>query len=298
MFHERELRLGPVWMAATELPPGWRWRLPGRERPPGPETGRLLVPLRGTRLHAVWDGPESVSAPGDLYVHGLSPLQMSAFEPVGGREVCRAVSVGFPTALPRLPGGGVDRLRGRRAAGDSGVGALLRGFLTQVVGHADALRPADGPRLGTALLDLLSAFFAHLLESEAAGEPECRRRDLTLRIGAFIQQRLHEPGLSPATIAAGHHISVSYLHRLFQEHGGVTVSSWIRRQRLEAARRDLADPLLRATPIHRIAARRGFVHAAAFSRAFRAAYGLPPRDYRHRALAPQGPGAAVTAPMT
>ncbi|MGO4429032.1 helix-turn-helix transcriptional regulator, partial [Streptomyces sp. MCAF7] len=81
------------------------------------------------------------------------------------------------------------------------------------------------------------------------------------------------------------HISVSYLHRLFREHGSTTVSSWIRRQRLEAVRRDLADPLLRATPIHRIAARRGFSHAAVFSRAFRAAYGLPPKDYRRRVLA-------------
>ncbi|MEW9516154.1 AraC family transcriptional regulator [Streptomyces tubercidicus] len=52
-------------------------------------------------------------------------------------------------------------------------------------------------------------------------------------------------------------------------------------QRLEHARRDLADPAQHATPIHAIAARWGFPRAADFTRAFRAAYGSPPRDYRH-----------------
>ncbi|MFI1855666.1 AraC family transcriptional regulator [Streptomyces sp. NPDC020480] len=273
----------------VELPPHRTWRLPGREGLPRPDMHQLLVPLRGTRLRAAWDGSASVSVAGDLYVHGVSPPQSAAFEAVDGRGRCEAVSVAFPGTLPRLPVGGIDRFPGRRIAGDRGVGPLLTGFLTQVVGHAEELGPSDAPRLGNVLLDLLSAFFAQLLESEAAPEPESARRSLTLRIGAFIQQHLHDPGLSPATIAAGHHISVSHLHRLFQEHGSTTVSSWIRRQRLEAARRDLTDPLLHTTPIHRIAARRGFTHAAVFSRAFRGAYGLPPRDYRHQSLAAPAP---------
>ncbi|MFE2941524.1 AraC family transcriptional regulator [Streptomyces sp. NPDC059255] len=85
--------------------------------------------------------------------------------------------------------------------------------------------------------------------------------------------------------AAAHHISVSYLHRVFQAHDrGTTVSAWIRHQRLEAARRDLADPALRAVPVHRIGTGWGFTQHAVFSRAFHAAYGVPPRDYRHRAL--------------
>ncbi|MFF5564692.1 helix-turn-helix domain-containing protein [Streptomyces sp. NPDC012623] len=61
------------------------------------------------------------------------------------------------------------------------------------------------------------------------------------------------------------------------------VSATIRHQRLERARHDLADPALRTVPVHGIAARWGFGHPAAFSRAFRAAYGVPPADYRHAA---------------
>ncbi|MFE2038193.1 helix-turn-helix domain-containing protein [Streptomyces scopuliridis] len=80
-------------------------------------------------------------------------------------------------------------------------------------------------------------------------------------------------------------VQSQYLYRLFQAYAhGATVSAWIRHQRLEAARRDLADPALRAVPVHRIGTGWGFTQHAVFSRAFHAAYGLPLSDYRHRAL--------------
>jgi AraC-like DNA-binding protein len=100
-----------------------------------------------------------------------------------------------------------------------------------------------------------------------------------LRIRAFIEQRLADPELTPATIAAEHHISLRYLHKLF--HGqGITVAGWIRDRRLERCRRDLADPTLTARPISAVAARWGFTNPAHFSQAFRAAYGLSPRQFR------------------
>ncbi|MGH3241637.1 MAG: helix-turn-helix domain-containing protein, partial [Spirillospora sp.] len=58
------------------------------------------------------------------------------------------------------------------------------------------------------------------------------------------------------------------------------VAGWARTQRLERARRDLTDPSQRATPVQAVAARWGFAHASDFSRAFRRAYGMSPRDYR------------------
>ncbi|WP_242904732.1 helix-turn-helix transcriptional regulator [Actinomadura terrae] len=104
-------------------------------------------------------------------------------------------------------------------------------------------------------------------------------RALTLRIEAFALAHLGDRDLTPGTIAAAHHISVGYLHRLFR-HDGRTVTAWIRTQRLERARRDLADPAQYSTPVQALAARWGFAHASDFSRAFRRAYGTSPRDYR------------------
>ncbi|MDT3398091.1 helix-turn-helix domain-containing protein, partial [Streptomyces sp. B1866] len=47
--------------------------------------------------------------------------------------------------------------------------------------------------------------------------------------------------------------------------------------------RDLADPALRALPIHGVATRCGFTHPSDFSRAFRTAYGISPREFRAQA---------------
>ncbi|KAB2337046.1 helix-turn-helix transcriptional regulator, partial [Actinomadura rudentiformis] len=63
---------------------------------------------------------------------------------------------------------------------------------------------------------------------------------------------------------------------------GHTVAGWIRERRLEQCRRNLADPRLAARSIHAIAARWGFTSPAHFSQAFRTAYGLSPRQFRHQ----------------
>ena len=100
-----------------------------------------------------------------------------------------------------------------------------------------------------------------------------------LRIHAFIQQHLGDPELSPVTIAAAHQISVRHLHQLFRQQD-LTVSAWIRRERLARCRRDLADPRLRGRPIHAIALRWGFPRPAHFARTFRLSYDMTPSEYR------------------
>jgi AraC-like DNA-binding protein len=163
------------------------------------------------------------------------------------------------------------------------VGALLAGFLTGLAEQAGTLRTCDAPRLETAVVDLLSATLAHHLDAEDRLPPETRTRTLTRRIRAFILKHLRDPDLTPMSIAAAHHISVSYLYRLFQQEG-TTVAAWIRQQRLEAARRDLADPALGGLPVQDIAVRWGFSLHSSFTRAFQVRYGLSPRDYRRQAV--------------
>lgn len=64
-----------------------------------------------------------------------------------------------------------------------------------------------------ALLELLTALFAHHLDADDSSAPNSARHALVLRIQAFIRQYLRDPQLTPPAIAAAHHISVSYLHR-------------------------------------------------------------------------------------
>jgi AraC-like DNA-binding protein len=102
---------------------------------------------------------------------------------------------------------------------------------------------------------------------------------LLTQIHAFIQQHLRNPELSPAVTAAAHHISVRLLHKLFHEQGQ-TVAGWIRQCRLERSQRDLVDPTQASRPVAAVAVRWGFGSTTHFTRAFRAAYGLPPHHYR------------------
>jgi AraC-like DNA-binding protein len=62
------------------------------------------------------------------------------------------------------------------------------------------------------------------------------------------------------------------------------VSRWVKERRLAGCRRELADPALVRLSVGAIAARWGIHDAAAFSRSFRAAYGVSPREYRLRTL--------------
>jgi AraC-like DNA-binding protein len=132
-------------------------------------------------------------------------------------------------------------------------------------------------------LEVLATRLAHEMDIRDWATPESRRHALLTTVQTFIHQHLADPSLSPASIAAAHHISLRSLHQLFHDEG-LTVADWIRRRRLESCRRDLADPALALRPIAAVAARWGYASGADFSRAFRAAHGMAPSEYRRSAL--------------
>ncbi|WP_433431502.1 helix-turn-helix domain-containing protein [Nonomuraea sp. CA-141351] len=199
------------------------------------------------------------------------------------RGTTTVVCMHVPRSLLRLPASSGDDLMALSLPGRSGVGALLTQFLTGLITGAARYRESDVPRLRGVAVDLLTAALAHHLDAADEVPDDSRQRVLLLRAEAFARAHLHEPHLSPGTVAAAVNISVSYLHRLFRTRE-ITFSAWIRHQRLERARRDLADPALRTVPVHRIAAQCGFNDHATFTRAFRAAYHVSPRDYRELTL--------------
>ncbi|WP_455712238.1 AraC-like ligand-binding domain-containing protein [Streptomyces caniferus] len=275
---QRVLDLGGVTVWSLAFQPLVFRRTPKLIRQSDPETYHLSLVVRGTGA-GVWRHRETQYRPDDLLINSSSlPNDVHSI----GAPVS-TVALEIPKALVPLPRDAARRIIGVPVSAREGMGALLARFLIQLTEDTAAYQPTDGPRLGTVLTDLAAALFAHLLEAGACLPPETRRRTLTLRIQAFIREHLHDPHLTPTAIAAAHHISTSYLHRLFRDEDA-TVAEWIRRRRLEAARRDLTDPALHATPIQAIAARWGFPRATDFSRAYRAVYGTTPKDHRHQAL--------------
>ena len=60
-------------------------------------------------------------------------------------------------------------------------------------------------------------------------------------------------------------------------------ADWIRKQRLERCRNDIAASTFQATPIASIARGWGFTDPSSFTRMFKNAYGMSPREWRHQA---------------
>ncbi|GAB7188352.1 RmlC-like cupin superfamily protein [Kitasatospora sp. Ki12] len=293
----RRLELGPVTLLRTSFPSARFWRTERMARRSDAGVHHLTLLLDGDMaLSRDTRHPTEAFAAGDLHLlDGSDPFDLRAFAspasapssaPDRAERRVEAVGVDFPTALLPIPPQRLRTVLGRGFSGREGTGALLADFLVGLDRQAALLGPAEAPRLGTVVVDLIAAWLARELDTETALPDDTRRRALVENVHAFIRRNLHDPELTPAAIAAAHHISVSYLHRLFTQHSeGETVAAWIRRRRLERAHRDLADPALRTLPVHAVAARCGIPGPSDFSRAFRTAYGLPPGEYRRLALA-------------
>lgn len=194
-------------------------------------------------------------------------------------RLARVTLMRLPRRSLPLPSDKTDRLLGTRMPPHVGVGGLLSAYLSDLRANAERCGSEELRRMGRVGVDLATTFLAGRLTSPPPLSAESRRNVLLARIDAFIEHHLGEPDLSPALIAARHHISVRSLHKLFQQEPD-TVTAMIRRRRLERCRDDLADRRLRSRPIAALAARWGFLVPAEFSRAFRKAYGMTPREFR------------------
>lgn len=229
----------------------------------------LMLTGRGILIQ---DGREAVLEPGELAVYDTSRPYSLVFD-----DEFRTMVVMFPRHLITLPPDLVGELTAVRISGTEGLGAVVAPYLRQLAVNLDQLAGAAGSRLAASAVDLVTTVFTRELGlDEAAADP---RRALVQRIRAHIDRNLASTDLSPASIAAAHFISTRHLHGLFQDQG-MTVSTWIRTRRLERCRRDLIDPAYAGRPVAAIAARWGFVDAAHFSRAFKAAFAVSPGEYR------------------
>ncbi|WP_433377461.1 helix-turn-helix domain-containing protein [Streptosporangium sp. CA-115845] len=216
-----------------------------------------------------------------------------AWSVAGHRGPADGLVTQFPHGALRLPAKTIDRLLSVRIRAESGLGALLACLLEQLIGQRERYSPAAATRLSSAIIDLVTGMLAEHAGVEAGGGPETTAVTTALRVQAFIEEHL-DGDLTPATVAAAHHMSLRHLQRLF-ERQGLSVAQWIRERRLDRARHDLADPRLDALAVRTIGARWGFHNDAHFNRAFCALYGISPGMYRRRVRDELSPPPEVTA---
>lgn len=96
----------------------------------------------------------------------------------------------------------------------------------------------------------------------------------------YLEANLRDPDVDPDRVASHFGVSTRYVQILFAREG-MTVSDWIRQQRLESCRKALQSKRPGET-ITEIAFTWGFNDPSHFSRLFRQRFGMRPRDYARR----------------
>jgi AraC-like DNA-binding protein len=270
--------LGAMQVVVMEVMPADVRRTPELICQADPDMVKMVLICGGNSCVVEQGGRQAQVSAGDLTCYDTRrPYKVTIG--VDGDRPTQVMTFMFPPSMLPLCRSRLKDLTAIRIPAGAGVGDLTSQFLLQLARNIDHYSPAEAARLSTAALEVLATRLAREMDIRDWGTPEDRRHALLTTIQAFIQQHLGDSGLSPAMIAAAHHVSLRSLHQLFHDEG-LTVAGWIRRRRLEGCRRDLSDPALDSRPVAAIAARWGFSSPGDFSRTFRAVHGLPPAEYR------------------
>jgi AraC-like DNA-binding protein len=278
--------LGAMQVVVMDIMPITVCRTPRLISQADPDLLKMVLVCGGNTCVVEQDGRQAHVSAGDFAIYDTRrPYEVACG--VGGPRPTQMMTFMFPPSLLPLSRSQLRQLMAVRFQASAGLGDLTAQFLLQLARNVDHYSPAEAARLSTAALEVLATRLARELDLHNRGTPEARRHALLTTVQAFIQRHLGDSGLSPAMIAAAHHISLRSLHQLFHDEG-LTVAGWIRRRRLECCRRDLSDPALAPRPVAAIAARWGFSSPGDFSRTFRAVHGLPPAEYRRSARVVKG----------
>lgn len=136
------------------------------------------------------------------------------------------------------------------------------------------LEELQGPHalaLVKSALDMLITVMAAEFE-----EPRQPPQDLLFHQAvSYIDDHLDSPALSPSTVADALYISLRQLHGRFSARG-LTVAHYIRTRRLEAIKKDLANPLNRRESVQSISARYALFDPSHVTKAFKAECGESP----------------------
>ena len=249
-------------------------RSPRELRMDGRELFSLSFQHRGTSLLFEEDGPLAVPK-GALNLNNLARPHELGYH---GEADCSAFL--FSHQQMGLPLSIVDVAAQRLES--SPLYSMVRGHIAGVcaIAEAEQLPPEldTVAELGSATVQLIRALVASTIPENA------QARDVVVEtkfvaVVTYLRQHLRDPSLTPQRVATANRISVRQLYKLWSTEA-MSLNDWVLFERLEASRTELATPGLLHLTIEVIARRCGFSDASHFSRRFRQAYGMTPREWR------------------
>ena len=244
------------------------------------EAPYVLRLLLSGELVSTQDGFEIKQRAGDFALYDTSrPYRML----LRGQATVLSIRIPRERLLQHIPC--PEAVTSLLMSGTSQAGALTSRFLKEFwCGSQQVVLCDESPRIADIALQLIASSYAML--PQAHTERTCLVTRHRLQLVMYIEEHLRDPGLTPKSIAAALGVSPGYAHRVFSDESE-SIARYIWRRRLEQCREALADRLQAGRSITAIASGFGFNSIAHFSRAFRARYGVAPREFRQA-----GPAAA------
>jgi AraC-like DNA-binding protein len=156
----------------------------------------------------------------------------------------------------------------------SGAARLIGAAVQEFYAQADHLTVSEAEATIEGIVGLTTAFARARLAGDEADHVKSRRKAAL----DYIDAHLGNAQLGPDEIADAAHVSRASLYRLLTAEGGIRAVLLTRR--LDQALRLLLADNKDERSLAEVAERCGFGGTTQFGRAFRARFGLPPRQYR------------------
>ncbi len=226
----------------------------------------VLMQLRTGHVQLRQQGRMAVVAPGEsVLINATEPYELNCPVPTS------VLALRLPHAWLThwLPDPGRHAVRKFESGGWSS--ALNAALASLEADSCDTLALPQGT-----VADQLAALLTLAIGRDAAPGPDHR---LISALRQTLREELHNPDLTPLSLAARHQMSKRRLHYAFAA-AHTTFSEQLVQLRLEQARSLLADPHHATLPVAEVAARCGFLDPSHFARRFRRQYGQSPLAFR------------------
>jgi AraC-like DNA-binding protein len=170
----------------------------------------------------------------------------------------------------------IGRLILRRLSGRHGLGKVIWSLIGTTFDQRPAIEERSSHEVADIVAQMLRLALLDFPEERLSVNPRDALRD---RVKQYVAGHLDDPELSIAKLAGVANCTKRYLHMVFESEQ-ISLSSYILKLRLERCREDLLNPALGHKSITDIAYSWGFNNSNHFSRAFKRAFGVSPRDAR------------------
>ncbi|MGF6810874.1 AraC-like DNA-binding protein [Paraburkholderia sp. Clong3] len=212
------------------------------------------------------DAPQLSSGPTILALDMDQPCTVRSFH-------SRILLFFVPRALVEKAFPDAASLHGRRVEATTPLTRMLIAHLVALNREIVGLSKDEARQSFLTAVELLAAAFSR--QAGLSGNARAAVRAAAYgQVRRYVEANLHDPDLSPDSVLASLHLSRASVYRLFEHEGGL--ATYIASRRLRMA----ADELVRFPhlEVQDIASGLGFNSASSFSRAFRRAFDIAPRD--------------------